>query len=137
MADEYEEITVEVDPAEWDDLTSNNSTSTDLSAASWMGRLLRTNERVYRINVCVADADTKIIQMVDKHLSGIGLSVLRVDAVDARVHCFLTAIVRSPDKIHACLKQIRNLLEDLMIPKNLGVTYADVTFLSDGWTTYP
>ena len=137
MADDYDEILIEVDASKWNDPTSNSETSADLSPDSWMSRLLRTKERVYRVNVCVADADTKTIKMVDKHLNGLGLSLLRVDAVEARVHCFLAAIVRSPDQIHACLKQIRNLLEDIMEPKDLAVTYADVTFLSSGWTTYP
>lgn len=136
MEPDYDEITIEVDTSEWDDAVSKCPTQTDLSPDSWMLRLLRTDDRVFRVNVCIADAEDRTVAHTQKTLLGVGFSLLKLDAVDGRVHCFLMSIVRTPESLQACLKGLKGLLADTMPSNDLSITYADVTFLSEGWSTY-
>ena len=133
MEPDYDEIIIEVDESEWD--TSNDTTSTDLSEGSWIGRLLRTNDRVYRVNICVAEATPKVVSRVKQILVGSGFGLLRFDT-EEKVSCFLTAIIRSSNQLIVALKALQGLLSDITPPMNFNITYSDVTFSEKGWMAF-
>jgi hypothetical protein len=134
--DEADENGVVID-SEWTAIDSDARTPHDLRANAWISRLLETDEKVYRVNVCVRGVKIRTLVEVQMTLHGLGFTLLRLDKVEKQTYCFLTSIVRTPDKIQEVLHHFRYLAQDDLEQKNLGVTYSDVTFHAEGWASYP